>query len=307
MKVYDCTMFLNENDLYEIRLNQHWDFVDKFIVIESRETHTGQRKELNFDQERFKPYAEKLIYVTFDNFDEEISKHPYLLDHVTLANRGSNTESKDWTRDHFQFNYMFKVLTDIGAQDDDIVYFSCCDEILSQDAFNRCFPIFKNISQRFTASSYWGTHVPNLNNVRPILYFNMYLYAYKFNLLHKHCTEHMCGTITAFENFKKILPSTIRTQFYLTHNIVPNGGWHFTFLDPTDGDLVLQKQKSWAHSRDSRSGNAEGRYYDVESKEEAVRRIFVNYTPKLVDITAETHPKYIVDNLDKLQNFIFKG
>lgn len=307
MTVYDCTMFLNENDLYEIRLNQHWNFVDKFIVIESKETHTGLKKGLNFDQERFKPYAEKIIYVTFDSFDEEIAKHPELLDHVTLSNRGSNTESKDWTRDHFQFNYMVKVLKDNGAEDSDVIYFSCCDEILSEDAFNRCAPIFENKSQYFTAQSYWGNRITPIENMRPILYFNMYLYAYKFNLLHKHWNDHMCGTMTEFENFKKILPSSIRTQFYLTHTIVPNAGWHFTFLDPTDGELVLQKQKSWAHSRDARSGNAEGRYYDVDSKQEAVRRIFVNYTPTLVDITSETHPKYIMDNLDKLQNFIYKG
>jgi len=32
MAVYDCCLFFNENDIYEIRLNQHWDFVDKFIA-----------------------------------------------------------------------------------------------------------------------------------------------------------------------------------------------------------------------------------------------------------------------------------
>ena len=41
MSVYDCTMFLNENDLFEIRINEHWDFIDKFILIEANETHTG--------------------------------------------------------------------------------------------------------------------------------------------------------------------------------------------------------------------------------------------------------------------------
>ena len=53
MKVYDLSMFFNENDLYELRLNQHWDFVDKFIVVESREAHTGYRKPFNLDHDRF--------------------------------------------------------------------------------------------------------------------------------------------------------------------------------------------------------------------------------------------------------------
>jgi hypothetical protein len=45
-------MFFNENDIFEIRLNQHWDFVDKFIVVEAGETHTGLKKPYNFDHER---------------------------------------------------------------------------------------------------------------------------------------------------------------------------------------------------------------------------------------------------------------
>ena len=72
MKVYDLSMFFNENDLYELRLNQHWDFVDKFIVVESREAHTGYRKPLNFDHDRFEKYKEKLIYISYDNTADEL-------------------------------------------------------------------------------------------------------------------------------------------------------------------------------------------------------------------------------------------
>lgn len=294
MAVYDCTMFLNENDLYEIRLNQHWDFVDKFILLEVGETHTGLKKPLRFDRERFKKYEEKLIYVTFDNFTEEMPKYPYLLDQWAMANRGPHTVTEDWTRDHFQFNYLSKILIqDLGAKDDDVVFISCLDEILKEEAFDACRPVFEDKS--------WV----NNQGVRPILFFNLYLYAYKFNLLHRHWKDHVAGMLTEVGNFKKILPASIRSGYYHTHTIVEDAGWHFTFLDPTDGELVLQKQKSWAHSRDARSGNAEGRYFDVETKEEAVRRFFVNYTPKLVDITPETHPQYIIENLDKLQNFIY--
>lgn len=306
MAVYDCTMFLNENDLYEIRINQHWNFVDKFIVIEAGETHTGLKKGFNFDQERFKPYAEKLVYVTFDSFDEEISKHPELLDQVTLSDRGPASDSKDWTRDHFQFNYIAKALQDVGAKDDDLVYYSCCDEILSEEAFNRCLPIFEDKSQIYKGVTYWQSQNPNAPfiPVRPILNFNMYLYSYKFNLLHKHWTDHICGALTEVGNFKKMLPSSIRSNFIITHSIVPDAGWHFTFLDPTDGELVLQKMRSWAHSKDARSG--ETTFFETKTKEEAVERFFKGYHPTLVDITPETHPSYIIENLDKLQNFVYK-
>lgn len=293
MTVYDCCMFLNENDLYEIRLNQHWDFVDKFIVIEAGETHTGDPKPFNFDHERFKPYAEKIIYYKFDNFQDEIDKYgEMLLDYDCIKDRGSFFETDDWIRDHFQANYLYKIMLDNGAKDDDIVYISCLDEIIKKSAFEEAKKVFEDKSF-------------NIEGIRPIFGFHYNLYVYKINLLHRHWTEHVAGLITEFGNFKKILPSTIRDKSMSTHSHIKNGGWHFTFLDPTDGELVLQKQKSWAHSRDARSGNAAGRYYDIETKEDAVKRLFINYTPKLVDITPDTHPEYILNNLDKFKDFIY--
>jgi len=48
MAVYDCFPFFNENDLLELRLNQHWNYVDKFIITEAGGTNTGKvGKELN--------------------------------------------------------------------------------------------------------------------------------------------------------------------------------------------------------------------------------------------------------------------
>ena len=85
MTVYDCTLFWNENDLYELRLNQHWSFVDKFIVVEAGETHTGNKKSFNFDHKRFEKYKSKIIYATFDSFQEEILKHSELLDKHSIC------------------------------------------------------------------------------------------------------------------------------------------------------------------------------------------------------------------------------
>jgi len=43
--IYDVCMFFNENDLLEIRLHEHNDFVKKFIIIESLQTHAGHSKQ----------------------------------------------------------------------------------------------------------------------------------------------------------------------------------------------------------------------------------------------------------------------
>jgi len=47
--------------------------------------------------------------------------------------------------------------------------------------------------------------------------------------------------------------------------------------------------------------------FEHTTKEEAVERFFQDYPVTLVDIKESTHPSYIVNNLDKFQNFIFKG
>lgn len=46
--------------------------------------------------------------------------------------------------------------------------------------------------------------------------------------------------------------------------------------------------------------------FDHTTKEEAVARFFHDYAVTKVEITEATHPKYIVDNLKDLQNFIYK-
>jgi hypothetical protein len=89
-----------------------------------------------------------------------------------------------------------------------------------------------------------------------------------------------------------------------THPHIEDGGYHFTFLDNTEGEKVLAKQKSWAHSRDKYPGQKVK--YDHLTIEEALERMFKDYPHTIVDITEETHPKYVMDNLDKLQKFIYK-
>jgi hypothetical protein len=69
-KTWDCCNFLNENDLLEIRVNQHWDHVDHFIILEAGQTHTGMPKPFLFDKQRFEKYSSKIIYETIDTVDE---------------------------------------------------------------------------------------------------------------------------------------------------------------------------------------------------------------------------------------------
>ena len=53
--------------LFDLRLNVLNQYVDKFIVIEARHSHSGKKKILNFDIENYKKFKDKIIYKVIDN------------------------------------------------------------------------------------------------------------------------------------------------------------------------------------------------------------------------------------------------
>ncbi len=44
MKIYDCTLYYDEDLILEVRLNMLSKYVDKFVISESMFTHSGQKK-----------------------------------------------------------------------------------------------------------------------------------------------------------------------------------------------------------------------------------------------------------------------
>ncbi len=106
--VYDCFIFFNELDLLEIRLNELYDDVDHFVLIESIETFRGNVKPLYFQENKhlFKKFEDKIIHV------------------VLRANIPTNDP---WDREKFQRNQIIRGLN--GCKLDDIVMISDVDEI----------------------------------------------------------------------------------------------------------------------------------------------------------------------------------
>ena len=298
MAVYDCSMFFNENDIYEIRLNQHWDFVDKFVVVEAGETHTGAKKPLNFDHERFKPYADKIVYRSFDSFEDAIREFPEYYDE---RDAHIHDYGADWIRDNYQGNYIFKVLKEIGAKDDDIILHTPPDEMIKKSAMMEALERFKDPST-YTVTDASGRI--SVEDSRPIFYFMLRMYVYKFNLLAFESIEQ--GSISEFGNHRKIFPSLARACNLKTHPAIENAGWHFSYADNTDGERVLQKMHSWAHARDPGRGVNGARRIDSATANDALTILQNEFAPKLSDISLDTHPEYVVNNIDKFQNYIFK-
>jgi len=311
MTVYDFCPFLDENDLYELRLNQHWNFVDKFIVVEASETHTGHAKPFNFDQKRFEKYSEKLIYVQID-FHDAFTSNDFLDSFTNFDER-----PPEWIRDNYQGNYFTKILKDLGAQDDDIIYASSLDEIIREEAFYESLRIFKNTKNIKFALQTPPNHPPHLvqywhhnqnvffpNKVsRPIMGFHMEWFVYKFNLTsHIRCPM---GNITEYSTYKQILPATMRHMALSTHPPIGTtekpAGWHFTFLDDTNGDKIIKKLDSYAHHVDYMP-----EYLNLD-KHDVTLKMLRKHRAKKKPLTFPDFPSYLIDNLDKFKNYIFEG
>ena len=64
-KIYNAFLFFNELELLEIRLDELYDIVDYFVIVESDRTFTNKPKPLYFNESksRFERFLDKIKYV----------------------------------------------------------------------------------------------------------------------------------------------------------------------------------------------------------------------------------------------------
>ena len=53
MKIIDSTTYFEEDMMIDLRLNILNDYVDHFIISEARFSHSGAKKEIKFDINKF--------------------------------------------------------------------------------------------------------------------------------------------------------------------------------------------------------------------------------------------------------------
>jgi beta-1,4-mannosyl-glycoprotein beta-1,4-N-acetylglucosaminyltransferase len=300
---YEAFMFFQENDLLEVKLNQHWNFVDKFIIVEAGETHTGIKKDLIFDHERFKKYSEKIIYRSFNSFAELYDLYPNIVSgHIYKTVKAQpHLALNDWMRDTIQAEYLTVVLLELQPKDSDIILFTCLDEILNEEAFSEAHKIFSENKTYNLYSHLQRKYITTSCDFAPTFGFDVDMYAYKLNLYSK---KSAIGCMTLFSNLNKIKHTELRYYALSTHDPIKNAGWHFTFLDDTRGEKALKKYKSWAHSRD---GGHNVSYFDIETPLEAEKRVISEYNTQVVEISSKTHPKWLIDNISKYSSYIYSA
>ena len=77
-KVYDGFMFFNELDVLEIRLNEMYDVVTKFIIVEGARKHSGEINDQMYlfnNLHRFDKFRDKIIYLKIEDYPPMNNPH----------------------------------------------------------------------------------------------------------------------------------------------------------------------------------------------------------------------------------------
>ena len=295
MKIYDCFMYFDEEVVVDVRLNTLNQFVDYFVIVESRFTHKGEARELKFNHKKFEKFKDKIIYIV----DEEIYSQ-------TEKIKIDDSEDEKYRkaifnaayRENGQRNLISKGLE--GANKEDFIMISDVDEIPKLSGLN-----FNTLKEK-------------------IILFKQDMFYYKFNLKlpnliwtgTKACRKKDLVNPQWLRNIKdrKYPFFRIDTFFsntkYTSIKIINDGGWHFSNIK-TPKEIEF-KLRSYLHHKDfDLNPLSVEQINEIIKNKQAIYDLKVDKTVNkigngsiLEKFEFNKLPEYIVTNKDKFLDWI---
>ena len=233
MKIYDCFMFYDEDVILDLRLNILNEYIDYFVIVESKFFHNGKERKLRFNIEKYTKFRDKIIYIIQDNQPSGIQEVLKDDDHGTISAKEINNAL---IRENSQRNLISQGLK--MAADNDLILISDVDEI----------PNLEKVKLKETKNEI-------LMFVQDIFYYKLNRYLPNFQWFGtKGCLKKNLKSPQWLRNIKNKKYSFLRidTFFsdkkYINKKFINHGGWHFSNLKNAE-DLEL-KLKSYLHHRD---------------------------------------------------------
>lgn len=262
--VYDCFPFFNELDVLEIRLEELWDVVDRFIIVEAIKTHSNKPKPLYFNEnlKRFEKYLNKITY--------------YVVEDIPAY-----SPNDTWTIERHQRDCIMRCLND--CSDDDVVIISDVDEIPSKHAV-------EDYLSRYSDGRKTGLKC-----------FEQSLSYYYLNCVSDIPWRY--SVILPFADLKKLTPCGARyfgdnTGGYKDDRIIKNGGWHFSYMGGPD--KVKEKIGATAHQEfNTPELNNMGNIIDALEKG---RDVYGRNHKYKFENVSDSYPLYVQRNIRKLEN-----
>ena len=233
MKIFDCFMYFDEEVVLDVRLNILNKFVDYFVIVESKFTHKGDPRDLQFNHKKFEKFKDKIIYIVYEQEPKGIE--------IINSNDTEKEKSRKYIfnaiyRENGQRNYIENGLE--LARQNDIILISDVDEIPNLLDVN-----FNKINEK-------------------IILFKQDMFYYKFNLYlpnliwtgTKGCRKRHLINPQWLRNIKdrKYPFYRIDTIFsknkYKSVKYINTGGWHFTNIKTAKE--IEHKLRSYLHHRE---------------------------------------------------------
>ena len=284
MKIFDCFMYFDEDVVLDLRLNYLNNYVDKFVIVESKYAHNGKKRNLNFNINNFIKFKNKIIYLVLDHEPPGI-ENINDKDHIDITNGKYILNSMK--RDYYQRNFIINGLKD--CENEDFILISDLDEI----------PKLENI---------------DFNSIREkLVFFKQKMFYYKFNLCSKTviwtgtrgCKKKYLISPQWLRNIKDrpypywrldVLFSKLK---YFNIKLVNDGGWHFSYVKTPEG--IEKKLRSYAHHREYELNpmNINNIVEKINKKES-----IYNLKTDTKKSKFESGQKLSISNLDELPTYI---
>lgn len=212
MRVYDCFPFYNEFDILDVRLAEVYEHVDKIVLVEATQSHSGRPKPLYFaeSRQRYQPFMDKIVHVVVDDFPET---------------------DNSWVREKYQREQILRGMAD--SQPDDWIMVSDVDEIPRAD-FLRFL--------RETELIVVGMQMPcfhfrfNYMNVGGLAALVWGMAVRRFNMTSPNGIRN--------GRFNMMKPDFLKANAGKVGNVM-HAGWHFSYLG--DDAHVRNKLENYAH------------------------------------------------------------
>ena len=296
MKLFDCSLYYDEDLVLNTRLNILDKYFDKFIICESKYTHSGRKKKLNFDINKFSDFKDKIIYVVND---QEPSDLLYQLNENEKKELPEHFRYNAIKRIAFQRNTLMKAVEQL-ASPNDFIFYSDNDEIPNMENFVK------------------------YKETNDIVIFEQKLFYYKFNLLFDRIFWYGTKAVKKkklinFEWLRQVKPKKynfyrldtfFKKDKYINLKIIKNGGWHFTrVISPEE---IHQKELDAEHHDEYRASNKnptrikdliDRRVIDHDHIADSKNSKYGNEF-KLKVISMDELPEYIKMNWKKYEQFL---
>ena len=295
MKIFDCFMYFDEEQVLDLRLNVLYQNVDYFVIVESIYNHKGEKRNLLFNSQKFEKFSDKIIYIVYD-------KIPQLVEPIKETDNEKEKDGKyimnALYRENAQRDFILEGLK--SAKKDDLILISDVDEI----------PKLSSV---------------NLNQIKnEIILFKQDMFYYKYNLSLPNFK--WTGT-KAVKRKNLVSPQWLRNvkdrkypfyridtffsdKKYIDIKIINDGGWHFSNIKSPE--MIEHKLRSYLHHREfDQVSLSIKEINELVKKKQAIYDLRVDKRVNKVgngvileNFEMEKLPNHINDNIDKYKNWL---